>query len=143
MNMLDILKERLPENLSIVSYKEKPSKFIVLFDYRGDRFNGEVPKTCTPGRESEVCDFTIQTAMTTMCLNKGDLEEVVKWKDYAKTAKKMGRSKEVNCGVYTDEELEDRLLRYCEKEGVTKDEAYRRGIELLLQQEGGLGIAER
>lgn len=136
MNMLDILKERLPENLSIVSYKEKPSKFLVLFDYRGDRFNGEVPKTCTPGRESEVCDFSIQTAMTTMCLNKGDLEEVMKWKDYAKTAKKTGSVKGVSRGVYTGEELENRLLRYCEKEGITKDEAYCRGIELLLQQRG-------
>jgi hypothetical protein len=53
--------------------------------------------------------------------------------------KKMGRPKadkpkEIKYSIRTDEETENKLLRYCEAEGITKGEAYRRGIELLLKQ---------
>ena len=55
--------------------------------------------------------------------------------------KKMGRPKaetpkEIKYSIRTDEETESKLLRYCEEEGITKGEAYRRGIELLLKQVG-------
>lgn len=53
--------------------------------------------------------------------------------------KKMGRPKaekpkEIKYSIRTDAETEARLERYCAKEGVTKGEAYRKGIELLLKQ---------
>lgn len=54
-------------------------------------------------------------------------------------SKKMGRPKadklkEIKYSIRTDAETEARLERYCEAEGVSKGEAYRKGIELLLQQ---------
>lgn len=53
--------------------------------------------------------------------------------------KKMGRPKaekpkEIQYSIRTDAETERRLERYCEDKGITKGEAYRKGIELLLQK---------
>jgi hypothetical protein len=47
---------------------------------------------------------------------------------------KADKPKEIKYSIRTDEETENKLLRYCEAEGITKGEAYRRGIELLLKQ---------
>ena len=41
----------------------------------------------------------------------------------------------VNLEVRFDQEANNRLLDYCEKHGVTRTEAIRRGIHLLLEQE--------
>ncbi|WP_122788838.1 CopG family transcriptional regulator [Intestinibacillus sp. Marseille-P6563] len=41
----------------------------------------------------------------------------------------------VNLKVRFDQETNNRLLDYCEKHGVTRTEAIRRGIHLLLEQE--------
>lgn len=53
--------------------------------------------------------------------------------------KKMGRPKvekpkEIKYSIRTDAETECRLEAYCDAEGITKGEAYRRGIELLMMQ---------
>lgn len=141
MTMLDILNRRLPECLTIANYKEKTNKFIVTFLYNGNEINGEVPKNCTPGKEKEICDFTIQTVMTSYMLNSGDLEGAKIWKDYALSRKKMGRPKsnnpkEIKYSIRTDEETEKRLERYCAEYNITKGEAYRKGLNLLLEQVG-------
>lgn len=54
--------------------------------------------------------------------------------------KKMGRPKadkpkEIKYSIRTDEETERRLLEYCAQKGISKGEAYRKGIELLLEKE--------
>ena len=54
--------------------------------------------------------------------------------------KKMGRPKtdkpkEIKYSIRTDEETERRLIAYCAKKGISKGEAYRKGIELLLEKE--------
>lgn len=54
--------------------------------------------------------------------------------------KKMGRPKsdkpkEIKYSIRTDEETERKLIAYCAKKGIKKGEAYRRGIELLLEKE--------
>lgn len=54
--------------------------------------------------------------------------------------KKMGRPKtdkpkEIKYSIRTDEETERRLMAYCAKKGISKGEAYRKGIELLLEKE--------
>lgn len=54
--------------------------------------------------------------------------------------KKMGRPKaenpkEIRYSIRTDAETERRLMAYCEAMGITRGEAYRKGIELLLEQE--------
>jgi hypothetical protein len=141
MTMLDILNRRLPDCITVVNYKEKSSKFIITFLYDGKEINGELPKNCAPGKEKEICDFTIQTLMTSYMLNSGDLEGAKIWKDYALSRKKMGRPKsnnpkEIKYSIRTDEETEKRLERYCEEYNITKGEAYRKGLNLLLEQVG-------
>ena len=54
--------------------------------------------------------------------------------------KKMGRPKaekpkEVKYSIRTDAETEHRLNQYCAAKGISKGEAYRRGIELLLNED--------
>lgn len=53
--------------------------------------------------------------------------------------KKMGRPKaekpkEIKYSIRTDAETERRLEAYCAAQGISKGEAYRKGIELLLGQ---------
>lgn len=54
--------------------------------------------------------------------------------------KKMGRPKaekpkEIKYSIRTDAETESKLERYCAAKGISKGEAYRKGIELLLEQD--------
>lgn len=61
--------------------------------------------------------------------------------DYAIPPKKMGRPKaekpkEIKYSIRIDEETEHRLERYCAKYSITKGEAYRKGLNLLLEQAG-------
>lgn len=86
MTMLDILENSLPDGLTIVEAKEKPSKYLVKFSYNGERLagHGELVKACTPGKENVVVDTTIQVAMTGFMLEKGDLEGAKFWSEYVK-----------------------------------------------------------
>lgn len=54
--------------------------------------------------------------------------------------KKMGRPKAdkpkgIKYSVRTDAETERKIEAYCAAHGISKGEAYRKGIELLLEQE--------
>lgn len=54
--------------------------------------------------------------------------------------KKMGRPKadkpkEIKYSVRTDAETERRLEAYCTAHGISKGEAYRKGINMLLEQD--------
>ena len=56
-------------------------------------------------------------------------------------AKKMGRPKadnpkQIQYCVRIDEATNSRLELYCAAQGITKGEAYRRGLELLLNRAG-------
>ena len=97
MTMLDILRNRLPDGLTITEAKEKPSKYIVKFAYNGEALSGqgELMKACTPGKENAICDTTIQVIMTGLMLDKGDVEGAKHWMDYAKrmSTTKSGREK--------------------------------------------------
>lgn len=53
--------------------------------------------------------------------------------------KKMGRPKtekpkDIKYSIRTDIETESRLEKYCTAKGISKGEAYRKGIKLLLEQ---------
>lgn len=54
--------------------------------------------------------------------------------------KKMGRPKtdkpkEIKYSIRTDEETERKIVAYCKAHGISKGEAYRKGILLLIEQE--------
>jgi Ribbon-helix-helix protein, copG family. len=48
---------------------------------------------------------------------------------------KSENPKSVDLKVRFDNETNEKLLKYCEKHGVTRTEAIRRGIHLLLEKE--------
>ena len=47
---------------------------------------------------------------------------------------KAEKPKEVRYSIRLDMETEERLKEYCEKNGITKGEAIRRGIDLILNK---------
>ena len=47
---------------------------------------------------------------------------------------KVEKPKEIRYSIRLDMETEERLKEYCEKNGLTKGEAIRRGIDLLLSK---------
>ncbi len=81
LSMLDILKERLIDGLSIKTVKETGSKYKLIFLFEGEEASAELPKTCTPGCHNSVADHTIITAMSTIYFNRGDYVSAKAWLD--------------------------------------------------------------
>lgn len=79
--MLDILKERLIEGLSIKSVKETNTKYSIRFEYEGDEAKAELSKSCAPGCQNDVADNCIITAMSTIYVNRGDYAKAKEWLD--------------------------------------------------------------
>ena len=48
---------------------------------------------------------------------------------------KADKPKSVQYGIRLDAETEQRLERYCAAKGITKAQAFRRGIELLIRKD--------
>ena len=81
MNMLEILKNRLPEGLEIKKVREKPSKYEIAFLNGGKEYNGALPKTCAPGCQDRVADHTICIIMCTAEMDKGNIRAAGAWLD--------------------------------------------------------------
>ena len=83
MEMLDILKGRLPDGLEIVKVKNRSgnSQTEILFSYEGTEAKGWLPKTCTPGRAENCCDFLTYGVMAQIGLQRGDLVMAKGWLD--------------------------------------------------------------
>lgn len=79
--MLNTLKERLPDGMEIKKVKEKPSKYEIIFLIDGKDIKSELPKTCTPGMQNRVADYTIFGAMANCAMNNGDFETAKMWLD--------------------------------------------------------------
>ncbi len=54
--MLDILKERLPEDLIIVDVKDLANKYKITFDYEGDKATAVLSKVCAPNAHDKNAD---------------------------------------------------------------------------------------
>ena len=79
MTMLDILKSRLPEGLTIVGQKELSSKYRIEFEYEGTKTTADLSKTCAPGYHERNVDATVVTAMTAIFMDKGDYTRAKEW----------------------------------------------------------------
>ena len=86
MEMIDILKGRLPEGLEIVKIKNKRSnsQTEILFKYKDTEGTGYLWKMCAPGHENNVCDATIFNVMAGISFKRGDLEATKYWLDKMK-----------------------------------------------------------
>lgn len=83
MEMLEILKARLPEGLKIIKVKERPgySQAEIRFEYDGTESIGWLYKTCAPGKENHICDFSICAVMANIALSRNDVEMAKFWLD--------------------------------------------------------------
>lgn len=81
MKMIDILKQELKSGMSVESEKELSNKWKIVITYNGMKASVDLPKACTPSAEKEVCRKTIDTALSTMYVNAGNLVEAKKWLD--------------------------------------------------------------
>lgn len=79
MKMIDVLKRELKGGMSISAEKELGSKWKVTIIFNEMQSTIDLPKTCTPGCEQEVCRKAIDTALSTMYVNTGNLTEAKKW----------------------------------------------------------------
>lgn len=79
--MLDVLKERLVEGLSVTKVKETNTKYTISFEYEGDVTKADLPKLCAPGCQNKVADSSIVTAMSTIYFNRGDYQTAKWWLD--------------------------------------------------------------
>ena len=77
--MLDVLKNRLPEGLSIVSVKENNSKYRIQFAFEGETGMADLPKSCAPGCQNEVADNTVKTVMSYIYMMRGDYAKAKEW----------------------------------------------------------------
>lgn len=78
-SMLEVLKGRLPDGLTIVSTKEMNSKYRIEFEYEGTRGTAELPKSCAPDCHNDVADYAIKTVMSEILMKKGDYIEAKSW----------------------------------------------------------------
>lgn len=81
MKMIDVFKNELKRDMSIGTEKELSGKWKVTILYNGMESTIDLPKTCTPGCEKEVCRKAIDTALSTMYINAGNLTEAKRWLD--------------------------------------------------------------
>ena len=81
MAMIDVFKDILQEGMTITKCKEYANTYKITLEYKGMTGNCEVSKMCTPGNEKSLCMKSIDTAMSGMYINVGNLEEAKAWLD--------------------------------------------------------------
>lgn len=79
MTMLDVLRKRLPDGLTISAAKETNSAFKVTFTYGGESDTVDVPKVCGPGQQNRLADTVIASTMAGFAIQRGDTAAAGKW----------------------------------------------------------------
>jgi pentatricopeptide repeat protein len=77
--MLEIMKERLPQEAKIVKVKEKSGRYDLVVEVDGNTTKGSLPKTCEPDKIEYTVDFIIYTVMASAYFEQGDLEKTKYW----------------------------------------------------------------
>lgn len=88
--MLEVMKERLPEGLTVVKTKQRSgsNQIAIDFNYKGMQIVGWLQNTCSPGMVEKNCDFTITSVMISFALLMNDMPLAMEWK--AKQDKVLG-----------------------------------------------------
>lgn len=75
MEMVEILKGRLPEGLEIVKVKDRRnrSQAEIVFRYQGVEVTGWLTKMCTPGNEERICDLAAYNAILQVAIRNNDV----------------------------------------------------------------------
>jgi hypothetical protein len=91
MEMLEILKERLPDGLTIVKVYNRTgnSQLEILFSYGDQELLGYLNKTCAPGHAEKNCDFTICAVMLGIALETHDIVSAKYWAEKQMTLNQL------------------------------------------------------
>lgn len=79
--MINVLKTVLQDGMEIEKIKELSNEYRVTLKYKGMIGNCSVSKMCSPGNEKSLCMKSIDTAISGMYINAGNLEEAKAWLD--------------------------------------------------------------
>lgn len=77
--MFDIFKDTLQNGMGIGKCKELANKYKLVLLYDDMSASCELSKMCTPGNEKSLCMQAIDNAISSMYIDKGDLNEAEAW----------------------------------------------------------------
>lgn len=79
--MIDIFKETLQDGMEIVKFKEMANVYKITLSYNGMIGTCDLSKMCAPKSEKSLCKQAINTAVSGMYINAGNLAEAKEWLD--------------------------------------------------------------
>lgn len=80
-SMVDIFKKELQDGMEIVKCKEMANVYKITLSYDGMTGTCELSKMCAPNAEKSLCRKSIDTAISGMYINAGNLTEAKLWLD--------------------------------------------------------------
>ena len=80
-SMIDIFKKELQDGMEIVKCKEMANVYKITLSYNGMTGTCELSKMCAPNAEKSLCRKSIDTAISSMYINAGNLTEAKLWLD--------------------------------------------------------------
>ena len=81
MDMLALLKSRLPADLEIVKTKGRTSsnQIEITFNHNGQEVRGWLNKVCAPGYAELICDKVIYNVLISAALDRNDVAGAKKY----------------------------------------------------------------
>lgn len=79
MDMLDVFKDTLQSGMIISKCKELSNKYKITLEYNGMQGSCELNKLCSPGNEKSLCMQAINTAISSMYIDNGNIQEAKAW----------------------------------------------------------------
>ena len=80
-SMIDVFKKELQDGMEIVKCKEMANVYKITLSYNGMTGTCELNKMCAPNTEKSLCRKSIDTAVSGMYINAGNLIEAKSWLD--------------------------------------------------------------
>ena len=80
-SMIDIFKKELQDGMEIVKCKEMANVYKITLSYNGTTGTCELSKMCAPNAEKSLSRKSIDTAISGMYINAGNLTEAKLWLD--------------------------------------------------------------
>ena len=108
-SMIDIFKKELQDGMEIVKCKEMANVYKITLSYDGMTGTCELSKMCAPNSEKSLCRKSIDTAISGMYINAGNIIEAKSWLEGERW--NVEETKTVSASEETKEVLENILER--------------------------------
>lgn len=80
-SMIEVFKERLVEELSIINIKEERTQYKITVEFNGNEGVAVVPKQCNPEKVEKTIDFLIYSTIINICIDNEDWEQCKIWNE--------------------------------------------------------------